>query len=102
MRIAIVVVLLLLMSSLAFAQARFIRCPIQQARTEMVTPLPAGWWQTPQVGNLTGTRIETIGGHQTLVCLYRAYDTNVSVMLRQPPRTRCTPQRGGFACAPIP
>ena len=99
MRIAIAVVLLLLVSSIAAAQAIFIPCPIKQARTEVVTPLPKGWWQTPQVGNLTGTQIQTIGGQPTLVCKYWAYGTNVSVMLRQPAGTHCTAQPGGFACA---
>ena len=59
-------------------------CPINQARTEMVTPLPEGWWQTPQVGSLVSLGIQTIGGEQTMVCRYSAYGTQVSVMRRFP------------------
>lgn len=55
-------------------------CPLETARTEMVTPLRDGWWQTPQVGRLSSLGIQTIGGEQTLVCRYNAYGTNVSVM----------------------
>lgn len=59
-------------------------CPITQARTEMVTPLPEGWWQTPQVGSLVSVGIQNIGGEQTMVCRYSAYGTQVSVMRRFP------------------
>lgn len=59
-------------------------CPISSARTEMVTPLPEGWWQTPQVGSLVSIGMQNIGGEQTMVCRYRAYDTLVSVMRRVP------------------
>lgn len=55
-------------------------CPLETARTEMVTPLRDGWWQTPQIGRLTSIGIQTVGGEQTLVCRYNAYGTNVSVM----------------------
>src|SRR5687768_11541097 len=50
-----------------------ISCPIEMARTEMVSPLPEGWWQTPQIGRLVSLGIQTIGGQQTLVCRYSAY-----------------------------
>lgn len=59
-------------------------CPISSARTEMVTPLSDGWWQTPQVGSLVSLGIQTIGGEQTMVCRYSAYGTQVSVMKRFP------------------
>ena len=59
-------------------------CPIETARTEMVTPLPEGWWQTPQVGRLLSLGIQNIGGEQTMVCRYSAYGTQVSVMRRFP------------------
>ena len=55
-------------------------CPIEQARTEMVSPLPEGWWQTPQLGRLVSLGIQNIGGQQTMVCRYNAYGTQVSVM----------------------
>jgi hypothetical protein len=59
-------------------------CPIETARTEMVSSLPEGWWQTPQVGRLLSLGIQNIGGEQTLVCRYSAYGTQVSVMRRYP------------------
>jgi hypothetical protein len=55
-------------------------CPLESARTEMVTPLSGGWWQTPQVGRLTSLGIQNIGGQPTMVCRYGAYGTQVSVM----------------------
>jgi hypothetical protein len=59
-------------------------CPMETARTEMVSSLPEGWWQTPQVGRLLSLGIQTIGGEQTMVCRYSAYGTQVSVMRRFP------------------
>ena len=55
-------------------------CPIETARTEMVSSLPEGWWQTPQVGRLVSLGIQNIGGQDTMVCRYSAYGTQVSVM----------------------
>ena len=55
-------------------------CPIETARTEMVSSLPEGWWQTPQLGRLVSLGIQNIGGEQTMVCRYSAYGTQVSVM----------------------
>ena len=55
-------------------------CPIETARTEMVSSLPEGWWQTPQLGRLTSIGIQNIGGQDTMVCRYSAYGTQVSVM----------------------
>lgn len=81
------------------AAAREISCPADQVRTEITTPLPGPWWQTPQVGNLQNTRIATIGGETTLVCEYRAYGTTVSVMRHPPERFQdCSAHRGGFTC----
>ena len=59
-------------------------CPIDQARTEMVSRLPEGWWQTPQLGNLVSLGVQNIGGEPTMVCRYSAYGTQVSVMRRFP------------------
>jgi hypothetical protein len=59
-------------------------CPMETARTEMVSSLPEGWWQTPQVGRLLSLGIQTIGGEQTMVCRYGAYGTQVSVMRKFP------------------
>lgn len=67
-------------------------CPIDQARTEMVSRLPEGWWQTPQLGSLVSLGIQNIGGEQTMVCRYSAYGTQVSIMKRFPEgRSDCRP-----------
>jgi len=81
------------------AAADEIACPREQVRTEVTTPLPDPWWQTPQVGNLQGTRVGEIGGETTLICEYWAYGADVSVM-RHPPEgmTNCTAHEGGFTC----
>lgn len=73
-----------------------IRCPGDQMRKEIVTPLPGGWWQTPLVNRLSGTRIARIGGDNTLICEYGSVG---SVMRRVPARTPdCTAFAGGFRC----
>jgi hypothetical protein len=96
MRTILLVCILLLMA--AAAPAQVIPCPLTQARTEIVTPIPSPWWQTPQVGHLTGTSIDTIGGKPTLVCKYWAYGTNASVMRLPPKGTTCTATKTGFVC----
>ena len=57
-----------------------IYCPVSEVTTEITTPIPSPWWQTPQVGGLVETRIEWIGGQPTLMCLYWAYGSSVAVM----------------------
>jgi hypothetical protein len=59
-------------------------CPLETARTEMVSRLPEGWWQTPQTGRLVSLGILNVGGERTLACYYSAYGTRVSVMRRFP------------------
>lgn len=80
-----------------------IQCPGPQMRKEIVTPLPGGWWQTPLVNSLTGTRIATIGGETALICEYGPAGT---VQRRAPAATPvCTAIRSGFRCraaAPAP
>lgn len=76
-------------------------CPVKEVRTEITTPLPVDWWQTPQIGELQKVTIENIGGAPTLVCKYWAYGINVGVMRRFPEGTReCKPnsQKDGFIC----
>jgi hypothetical protein len=67
-------------------------------KTEITTPLPSPWWNTPQVGKLERTDIETIGGKQTLVCKYWAYGGTVGVMHEVPEGVICEPTKGGFEC----
>lgn len=66
-----------------------ISCPLEVARTEMISPLSNGWWQTPQEGYLTSVAMQNIGGKQTMVCRYKAYDGQVSVMKLPPAGTTC-------------
>jgi hypothetical protein len=58
-----------------FSGEVYIPCPLKEARTEMVSPLSDGWWQTPQAWPLEGDRTQVIGGEPTLVCLYRANES---------------------------
>jgi hypothetical protein len=80
------------------ALGHFIRCPVEEVRTEITTPLPSPWWNTPQIGGVEETAVETIGGKQTLVCKYRAYGRTVPVMREMPQGVICTPATGGFNC----
>lgn len=76
----------------------FVRCPVNKLRTEVVSDLPASWWQTPQIGELEDTRIQHIGGEATLVCAYRGYGGTVSVMRLPPEGATCEARRDGFSC----
>ncbi len=88
-----------LLMAAAPAAAREISCPHSQVRTEVITPIPDPWWQTPQMGSLQNTRISEIGGETTLICEYRAYGTTVSVMRLPPDRFQnCTANADGFTC----
>ena len=75
-----------------------INCPVDKVRTEITTPLPSGWWQTPQVGSLTGTRIGSVGGKTTFFCEYWAYGDKVSVMREAPAGMTCQAISNGFRC----
>jgi len=78
-----------------------INCPLAYARTEVTTPLPAGWWNTPQEGQLIGTRVEAVGGEKTLVCAYWAYGMpkGVSIMHLFPEGMAvCRADKTGFTC----
>ena len=81
------------------AAQKIIPCPINAARTEITTPLPAPWWQTPQRGTLQSTRVSVVAGRRVLVCSYRAYGTTVSVMRPHPEGGGiCRAVSNGFAC----
>jgi hypothetical protein len=78
---------------------QYISCPCQEVRTEITTPLPEGWWNTPQGGKLVQTKVENIGGSPTLMCGYNAYNTVVYIMRTFPAGTaNCKPLKGGFRC----
>lgn len=80
------------------ANGTFIACPLNEARTEVVSKLPSGWWQTPQIGTLQDVRIQTIGGDITLVCSYWAYGHTASIMRLAPNGSHCETREGGFLC----
>ena len=74
-------------------------CPVPDVRTEITTPLPKPWWNTPQVGKLESVTTNVIGGQNTLVCHYRAYGTTVAVMRRFPEGAHsCTASGDHFVC----
>jgi len=77
-----------------------IQCPFEQVQTEITTPLPEGWWNTPQIGNLVRTRVDTIGGDLTLMCGYEAYKCVVYIMMKSPAGTTAckVTGKGKFVC----
>lgn len=81
------------------AAAERIECPLTQARTEITSPLPSGWWQTPQQGSLEETKIQDIGGSSTLMCGYWAYGQTVYILREAPVGANCTADASGFTCS---
>jgi hypothetical protein len=80
-------------------KGQFVACPVKETRTEVTTPLPQPWWNTPQIGKLERVSVQTIGGNRTLVCEYRAYGRTVSIMRGFPEgATDCTAEGEGFMC----
>ena len=76
-----------------------ITCPLSMVKAEITTPLPAGWWQTPQEGKLIHTKIQNIGGKQTLCCGYWGYGTTVWIMHEMPAGVSgCKVLPDGFIC----
>lgn len=82
----------------AQAAAVRIECPLQKVRTEITSPLPSGWWQTPQVGSLQETRIANIRGDKTLMCGYWAFEKTVYIMQKAPASMQCRKDARGFDC----
>ena len=78
--------------------AKFVKCPLAQARTEVVSKLPKGWWQTPYEGPLIATRVDMVAGEKTLICEYQAYTTRASVMTKVPMSLDCVAVTEGFNC----
>lgn len=88
----------LFFSTNASAAAQRIECPLDQASTEITSPLPNGWWQTPQGGRLQDTKVEMVGGKPTLMCGYWAYGTTVYIMSYAPQGAECSADATGFTC----
>jgi uncharacterized surface protein with fasciclin (FAS1) repeats len=83
----------------ATAKGQFVACPLKESRTEVTTSLPEPWWNTPQIGSLERTSVQTIGGNRTLVCEYSAYGRTVNVMRLFPEGTTdCAAEGNGFQC----
>ena len=80
------------------SEPKFVQCPLVLARTEVVSELPTGWWQTPYEGPLAGTRVEVVGSDKLLICDYQAYTTQAPVMMKVPASTDCVAVDGGFNC----
>ena len=81
------------------SKGSFIACPVKETRTEVTTPLPKPWWNTPQIGKLERVSVQTIAGNQTLVCEYWAYGRSVSIMRAFPEgATDCAAEGNGFRC----
>lgn len=78
----------------AAAETR-IDCPLQQARRTIVGNMAKGWWTTPIVDRLSQTKIMTIGGKPTLVCVY---GNAGSVQREAPAGRKCRAITGGFVC----
>ena len=96
--VLVTIIIVPLLGSAANAAAEYIECPLTQARTEITSPLPSGWWQTPQQGSLEETKIQNIGGTPTLMCGYWAYGQTVYVMREAPAGATCTADGNGFTC----
>lgn len=82
-----------LMTGVAAAEA--VNCPLASAQRTISNPLPEGWWTTPVRSDLTGTRLQTIAGENTLVCLYGEAG---QVQRPAPAGQTCIARPGGFDC----
>jgi len=89
-----------LYSSVASAAPTRINCPINSARVEMTTNLPAGWWRTPYVNNLKSTAISKVAGKDTLICKYGNHAA-FWTMHKVPARKRCRKNARGFICSDL-
>lgn len=79
----------------ASAQAETIRCPLDQIRREVTTPLPSGWWNTAMVFTLRETRVTDIGGRKALQC---DYGPSGNIQRNAPDGADCRAIPGGFEC----
>ncbi|MEM9139168.1 MAG: hypothetical protein AAGB15_05000 [Pseudomonadota bacterium] len=79
----------------AEAASQRINCPLPEARREITTAVPSGWWNTPIVNRLTEVRVQTIGGKPALVCKYGAAGT---VQRYAPAGATCRANGRHFVC----
>lgn len=73
-------------------------CPGNEVDAGVLTPLPEGWWNTPQLGRIAGAEVRQVGGEPVLTCRYRANGNEITVM-RHPPKDApsCRPRLSGFS-----
>jgi hypothetical protein len=72
---------------------------LKQVQVGVTSNLPAGFWQTPQVGNLVKKEIGNVGSKRTLNCGYSVYNTTVFIMHPFPDGVKvCKPDVHGFVC----
>jgi hypothetical protein len=84
-----------LLLSAGAAAAEVINCPLTQARREVTTGLPGGWWSTPIIESLSETEIMNIGGQPALICRYGSAG---SVQRYVPDGATCAASATGFVC----
>lgn len=65
-------------------EEQLIRCPVTEVMAEVTTPMPEGWWHAPQLGRITDSRVQQVGGKPVLACLYDVYGKPVAVIRRPP------------------
>lgn len=86
-------------SRLALGAETFVACPAEQLEAGVTTPLPGGWWSTPQMGQLKNTEVTAVAGKKRLVCNYRVFAALVPIMSEIPKGySVCKPAPGGFSC----
>lgn len=88
----------LILYGTASAADSYIQCPANSIESNVTTPLPSGWWSTPQGGSLSDTEIINMGGSPKLVCVYKLPSAELSVMRDTPSGMTCAPSGAGFKC----
>lgn len=83
------------MTASAAADTR-IDCPLPQVTRKITDNLPSGWWTTPVSNRLTETKVMSVGGKPTLLCLY---GSSGSIQREAPAGRQCRAVTGGFTCS---
>jgi hypothetical protein len=78
------------------AAAETIDCPSSTLERTVRPSPPSGWYTTPVRSRLTETRITTIGGQLTMMCIYGEAG---SVQREVASGQTCTARSGGFECS---
>ena len=85
---------LTLMAQTAAADS-FVRCPVDEATTRIVDPVPRGWSARDGKARLSDTRVVRKRGRDTLECVYGKVGT---LEIAAPRREDCRARKGGFQC----